>query len=180
MSEEIKNMSIAEFFKHKGMQEAIKVEVTYEDGTKVALDGQVALMWWRLIHIYWKDHPNMRHEGVYKFRPVDKDGILPPLTIPEMIEQHDWGTGFCSFAGHMRRASPTYKDIVALGEKALPAILEYLRDNHAGMNIVLLLEDIAKTSPYKPEAVAPGMVGYQVKDCAISWLEWGKQNNYIK
>jgi len=172
-------MSVAEYFAHKGLKEADRVEVTYEDGTKVAVTGKVALMWWRMAHILWKDLEDLRHDDVYKFRPVDADGNVEPPTLPEMIELHDWSTGICSFPGHMRSISPTYKEIVALGDKALPAILEYLRDKGGGMNIVLLLQDITQTSPYKP-LVGPHFVGYKVDDCIKSWLQWGKKNKHIK
>jgi hypothetical protein len=98
-----------------------------------------------------------------------------------MIAEHDWSTGFCSVAGHMRRASSTHQAIVKQGEAALPAILEYLRDYGGGMNIVLLLTDIAKTSPYQPEPVGTtGIAKYAVKDCRQAWLDWGIEKGYIK
>lgn len=174
-------MSLAEYFAYKGIKEATRIEVTYEDGTKVALDGHLALMWWRTAHFYQKeDTSDRRDKDVYVFRAVDDSGKLAPLTIPQMIEAHVWGTGICSFAHHMRSISPTYKDIMALGDKALPDIFKYMQGNPCGMNVILLLEDITKTSPYHPEAVAPGFVGYKVKDGVSAWLEWGKRNNYIK
>jgi hypothetical protein len=182
-------MSLAEYFAYRGIKEAAKVEVTYEDGTKVALEGHTALMWWRTMHFLCKEDPTEgTRSDVYVFREVDKDGKLAPLTIPQMIEAHVFSTGICSFPGHMRSLSPTYKDIIALGEAALPDILEHLRSNVSGMNVILLLEDITKNlpfmvghHPYTPSATAaPGFVAYKVTDCRTAWIEWGKRYKYIK
>lgn len=176
-----KKMSLSEYFTHRGLKEARRIEVTYEDGSKVAIEGNVALMWWRLVHLLWRDMDNVRHEDVYMFRPVDKDGKLPPYTLKEMIEIHDWSTGICSFPGHMRNTSPTYKDIVNQGEAALPAILEYLQEKGGGMNIILLLEDISHALAYEPETIVQGaLVGYNVEKCVKAWVNWGKKKKYIK
>jgi hypothetical protein len=189
MSEDTAKMSLAEYFAYRGIKEAEKIEVTYADGTKVALDGHVAMMWWRTTHFLWKEDPtDGRRKDVYVFRAVDENGNLAPLTIPEMIEAHVFSTGICSFAHHMRTVSPTYKDIIALGDAALPAILEHLRDKDGGMNVILLLEDITKDksymvghSPYTPSMTAvPGFAAYKVTDCRTAWIEWGKRYKYIK
>jgi hypothetical protein len=180
MADDTKNLSIAEYFKLKGLRDAKRIEVTYEDGSKVAIEGPVASSWWRFVHILVRDAERSRPD-VYNFRPVDAAGNLRSLTLEEMIAEHDWSTGFCSLAGHMRKASSTYEAIIKQGEAALPAILEYLRDNGCGMNIVLLLTDIAKTSPYIPEPVgATGIAKYAVKECRQAWLDWGMEKGYIK
>lgn len=174
-----KKMSLSEYFQSQELKEAFRVDVTYEDGTKVALEGKVALMWWRLVHILLRD-TQLRHPNVQKFRLVDKNGNLAPLTLSQMIEEHDWSTGICSFPEHMRHCSTTYNEIVKQSVLALPAILEYLRDHNVGMNIILLLEDITKTSPYKPEPIkGTEFVGYKVKDCVDMWLKWGVEQGYI-
>ena len=180
MADDTKNLSIAEYFKLKGLRDAKRIEVTYEDGSKVAIEGPVASSWWRFVHILVRDAERSRPD-VYNFRLVDAAGNLRSLTLEEMIAEHDWSTGFCSLAGHMRRASSTYDAIIKQGKAALPAILEYLRDNGCGMNIVLLLTDIAKTSPYTPEAGgATGIAKYAVKECRQAWLDWGMEKGYIK
>jgi len=178
--EEIKNLSLAEYFKLKGLKEAKRVEVICEDDSKLAIDGRIAMMWWRGINILVRDNPDYINP-IEKFRPIDKDGnLITPKTLPELIEEHDWSTGHCSFAGHMRACSSTYKDIIKQGEEALPDILEYLREKGGGMNIILLLEDITKTSPYKPEKIGEtGFVGYKVSDCVDAWLKWGFKRGYI-
>ena len=174
-----KKLSLFEYFKLKGLKEAKRIEVTYEDGSKVALDDRIAMMWWRGINMLLMDNPDYINP-IEKFRPIDEKGNLVTLkTLPELIEEHDWSTGFCSLPGHMRSCSSTYKDIVKLGEEALPDILEYLRGN-GGMNIILLLEDITKTSPYEPEKIGEtGFVGYKVSDCVDAWLKWGLKKGYI-
>ena len=39
MADAPKNLSIAEYFKLKGLRDAKRIEVTYEDGSKVAIEG---------------------------------------------------------------------------------------------------------------------------------------------
>lgn len=177
------DMSINEYFAHMGVKEASHIEVTYKDGKKVALDGMVALMWWRTIHHLMKDNEDYYEKDVYRFRPLDAEGKLEPLSLKEMIHIHVWSTHICSFAGHMRTTSPTYTEIISHGEAALPAILEYLRDNHSGMNVILLLDDIVKDTQaiYNPEPIeGTAFAKYSVKDCVAAWLAWGRQKNYIK
>jgi hypothetical protein len=178
--EPTKKLSLFEYFKLKGLKEAQHIEVTYEDGSKVALDGRIAMMWWRGINMLLMDNPDYIN-SIEKFRPIDEKGnLITPKTLPELIEEHDWSTGFCSFAGHMRGCSSTYGEIMKYGEKALPDILEYLRQKKGGMNIVLLLEDITHTSPYEPEKIGEtGFVGYKVGDCIDAWLKWGIKKGYI-
>ena len=103
----------------------------------------------------------------------------------DLIKQHDEGTVYCSFPGHMREVSPTYNQIIEKGHDIVPDILNYLRDNDGGMNIILLLTDILKISPYKPEQVkskngeSTGFVGFDVGEAAQAWINWGIENNLI-
>jgi hypothetical protein len=172
-------LSLFDYFKLKGLREAKRVEITYDDDSKVALDGRTAMMWWRGVHMLLMDNPDYVNP-IEKFRPIDKNGnLITPKTLPELIEEHDWSTGFCSLPGHMRSCSSTYKDIIKHGEKALPDILKYLRKN-GGMNIILLLEDITKTSPYEPKKIGEtGFVAYKVSNCVDAWLKWGVKKGYI-
>lgn len=96
----------------------------------------------------------------------------------DLIKQHDKGTIYCSLPGHMRNSSPTYNQIIEKGNDIVPDILNYLRDNDGGMNIILLLMDILKFSPYQPESM-DGMAAYSVLDTATAWINWGIENNLI-
>ena len=60
MADDTKNLSIAEYFKLKGLRDAKRIEVTYEDGSKVAIEGPVASSWWRFVHILVKDAERSR------------------------------------------------------------------------------------------------------------------------
>lgn len=93
--------------------------------------------------------------------------------IDSLIATHVADTGHCSFAGHMRRCSTTYVKLIDLGERAVPAILEYLSRNNGGMSVILLLEDILKLSPYSPVKVG-GFMAYDVAGCRDAWLHWGE------
>jgi len=107
----------------------------------------------------------------------------------QWIEEHQNSTGFCSFAHHMREVSTTYKKIIAAGDDIVPTIIRYLKKKDGGgMSVLLLLMDIAKTSPYKPEPILvegkeiPGFVGYDVKEARAAWIKWGEtmETNEIK
>jgi len=104
----------------------------------------------------------------------------------ELIKKHDEGTSFCSLQHHMRTASPTYKQIIDNGNNIIPDILKYLRDNDGGMNVMLLLWDILKFSPYQPEEIKNDkgeiikeFVGFKVPEARQAWLDWGVKENLI-
>jgi len=104
----------------------------------------------------------------------------------KLIRQHDEGTGICSFQNHIRQISPTYKQIIEEGEKIVPAVLTYLRDVNGGMNIMLLLWDILKTTPYHPKQVkndkgevVPGFAAFNVHAAARAWINWGIEQGLI-
>ncbi len=114
-----------------------------------------------------------------------KEGFAPNynpykkfMTNHELIQLHVKGTIFCSFQNHMRSASPTYKEIMAKGNEIIPDILKYLRDNDAGMNVMLLLWDITEISPYQPETKS-GFAMFGVEEAKQAWLKWGKKNKLI-
>jgi len=100
--------------------------------------------------------------------------------ITELIEQHDYDTKFCSVMGHMKSSSTSYNSIIEKGEEAIPYILEYLRAHESGMNIVMLLMDITKEYPYKPEKLKDSdFHAFNVKDCVDTWIRWGVKKKYI-
>jgi hypothetical protein len=102
------------------------------------------------------------------------------MTNKELIEKHDEGTMICSVMSHMRSASPTYNEIIAKGKIILPDILKYLKDNQSGMNIILLLQDIVKLSPYQPEEMGEtGFGEYIVADARKAWINWGVKEKLI-
>lgn len=107
------------------------------------------------------------------------------MSYHDLIKIHDQSTRLCSFMHHMRRVSKTYEQIVAEGDVIVPAILAYLRDNNGGMNIMMLLWDILKTSPYEPEKVSTekgevlGMAAFDVARARQAWLDWGRERNLI-
>ena len=109
---------------------------------------------------------------------IKKAGLLE---YRELIQKHNEGTRFCSFAGHMRESSPTYNIIIEQGQNIIPDILRYLRDvEHAGMSIILLLEDITHLSPYNPKQISETeFVSYDVMEAKKAWIEWGIQENLI-
>ena len=103
------------------------------------------------------------------------------MSNQELIKAHHDGTGFCSVMSHMRSASPTYKEIISKGKEILPDILKYLKDNKSGMNIILLLQDIVKVSPYQPEEIVETrFAGYIVADARKAWIDWGVKEGLIK
>lgn len=97
--------------------------------------------------------------------------------ILDLVKAHDESTGMCSLWGHSRRVSKTYPEIMKLGRAALPAILEYLKDN-PGMNIQGLLMDIVGEPPLKPVREG-GFVKYDVGAGAEAWLDWGREQKLI-
>jgi hypothetical protein len=108
---------------------------------------------------------------------VDKNYIM------DLVRQHEESTGFCSLAGHMRHCSTTYAEIMQYGRMALPGIFQWMynkRVNHcySSMAVMLLLMDIVKESPYKPE-VEGGFAKYTVADADDAWLAWGYEHGHL-
>lgn len=102
------------------------------------------------------------------------------MTNYELIDAHVKATGFCSIMGHMKDVSPTYDKIVEKGNDIVPDILEYLRDKDKGMNVMILLWDITKVSPYTPEKIeGTAFAGFNVSEARQAWIKWGIENKYI-
>ncbi len=101
------------------------------------------------------------------------------MSNQELVKKHDEGTAICSVMSHMRKSSPTYNEIITKGKEILPDILKYLKDNKSGMNIILLLQDITKTSPYQPDKIEEGITGYVVADARKAWIDWGAKEKLI-
>lgn len=173
-------MSIYDYFNLIGIQDAERIEVTYKDGSKVALEGYPAVIWWRGVHIREGESDRRDEEiSATKFRSVNPDGTLIPRTLEEMLMAHVWSTGCCSFMGHVRSSSVTYSQIIAFGMKAVPEILEFMKNGHRGMNVMLLLWDITKETPYQPEQ-SGGFAKFNVKECSEAWLDWGRKKGFTK
>jgi hypothetical protein len=103
--------------------------------------------------------------------------------IMDLVRQHEESTGFCSLAGHMRRCSTTYAEIMQYGRTALPGIFrgmynKRVNNRYSSMAVMLLLMDIVKESPYEPE-VEGGFAKYTVADADDAWLNWGYKHGYL-
>ena len=156
-----------------------QITITCEAQT-LRLTGATAGQWLEMVEQLFEAYP-VENKLAYRFREVLGDDTLAQLSIEDMVNLHAWSTGFCSFANHMRSASSTYKDIVSLGTEALPAILNYLRNKKGGMNIMLLLSDITKESPYTPEQIkGTAFAKYNVNDYRQAWINWGINKQYIQ
>ncbi len=98
----------------------------------------------------------------------------------DLLIEHQNSTKLCSFSHHIRGISKTYPEIINRGEKIIPDIISYLKRNNSGMSIVILLEDILKTSPYNPTKTNKGYDLYDVEECKKAWIEWGEKNLVIQ
>ena len=131
--------------------------------------------WWGLAVELLKRSP-FEKPDLYQFCKLKADGTLELPDLDKLIGLHVLSTGFCSFAGHMRSCSASYKAIMEIGTAAVPAILKYLQANQAGMNTMMLLEDITKERPFKPDRIkGTDFVAINVKSYRQAWLDWGKE-----
>lgn len=109
------------------------------------------------------------------------------MTNLELIQIHHESTRACSVMHHMKDVSPTYEKIISKGKEIVPDILSYLENNdYVGMSIMMLLWDILKITPYKPEKIKndkneeiKGFVGFDVEEAKQAWIEWGKKEKLI-
>ena len=81
-----------------------------------------------------------------------------------------------------KAAHPAYREIVAMGKRAVPLILADLA-KHGGFWF-MALEEITGANPPIPEGhrgnreVAPGWVGYDIKGMEAAWIAWGREQGY--
>jgi hypothetical protein len=61
----------------------------------------------------------------------------------------------------------SFKDIIEVGEDAVPELLQALRDEKALIPIIMLLYRITKEWPVAPED------GGNIKVIVKNWLDWG-------
>jgi hypothetical protein len=123
---------------------------------------------------------NIQQTAKNGWRRLQSKAHFDPMNaeIKTLLEEHSNSTGVCSLINHMRKTSTTYAQIIALGKKALPDILEYLRDTQGGMNIIMLLHDITGEHPYTP-VVEDGFAKTHVPTAREAWLMWGRERKLI-
>lgn len=91
------------------------------------------------------------------------------------------GTRFSSKMKTMAE-HPAYREIVAMGGKAVPLILADLEKN-GGFGF-LALKEITGVDPPFPEghtgnkAICDGWIGYDIKGIEAAWLAWGRKQGY--
>ena len=107
-------------------------------------------------------------------RPPITPRDLAPEELRETFERlaDEWeeATLFLSFSDQAA-AHSAHQEIVGMGERAVPLILERMRSR--GGRWFHALHAITKANP-----VRPADRGY-VKAMQASWLEWGERNGYI-
>jgi hypothetical protein len=78
---------------------------------------------------------------------------------------------------------PAFREIVAMGERAVPLILARLEGGQGGF-LWLALPEITGANPPIPEGhqgnevVAPDMVGFDIKGMKAAWIAWGREQGY--
>lgn len=88
------------------------------------------------------------------------------------------------FSSRMGRDAehPAYREIIAMGERAVPLLLADLERN--GGHWFIALHQITGAEPPIPEGhrgnkeVAPGWIGYDIKGMQAAWLAWGREKGY--
>jgi hypothetical protein len=66
---------------------------------------------------------------------------------------------------------PAYKEIISMGNKIVPLLLQELKKNP--LYWLLALNEITGVNPIKPEQRG------KIKQMAEAWLEWGKNQGYL-
>lgn len=84
------------------------------------------------------------------------------------LEEWQRETQFLSFH---KKDHPAYQRIVAMGQTAIPFILDELRQEPSWVLIALF--DITGENPSLPEHAG------KLKELTQDWLQWGKLNGYI-
>ena len=89
----------------------------------------------------------------------------------ELSRQWKYETGHLSVAS-MIAMHPAYQRIIAMGERAIPLILEDLREEpHHWFRALAALADEAPIIPEKDKG--------NIRAMSNAWIEWGKRKQYI-
>jgi len=101
----------------------------------------------------------------------------PVEEIDLLITRYQRASCYHSLPAGMR-ASDGYSQLVAIGRKAVPALLTKLQDEPS-MSLMLLLSEITGACPdYKPE-IEGGFAKFDVQDYAKAWIAWGKETDFL-
>ncbi len=79
-------------------------------------------------------------------------------------------------------AHPAFREIVAMGEKAVPLLLADLEKNRGFA--FLALQEITGDDPPIPEGfrgnkeICDGWTGYDIEGTQAAWIAWGKSKGY--
>lgn len=96
----------------------------------------------------------------------------------ELSRQYYWQSCMHSFS-HAMIAVPAGQEIIKMGKRAVPLILEKY-SNHHSMTYCALLEEILQIEI--PLSQTPVMVGIfaklDVDEVAHAWIAWGKINGF--
>jgi len=91
-------------------------------------------------------------------------------TFERLADEWEEATLFLSFSDQAA-AHPAHQEIVSMGERAVPLILERIQ-THGG-HWFHTLREITNANPVQPADRG------RVEAMKASWLEWGKRNGYI-
>ena len=95
-----------------------------------------------------------------------------PIDIISLVAEYKDKTGHLSAIGGIRRV-PEFKQIVELGEKAIPVIINDIRCHGGRMAMYVLLWDITGQHPYHPLR-EDGFLKFDIQTEERAWLEWAK------
>jgi len=111
------------------------------------------------------------------YRSAD-GGVVTPLRdkgledkFQDLSQQWKFETGHMSIASQIAM-HPAYQRIIAMGEQAIPLILEDLRkEPHHWFWALSALADCAPIIPEKDKG--------NIRAMSDAWIEWGKRKRYI-
>ena len=107
-------------------------------------------------------HP--KHGGSMDIEPADRQ------RFNELADRWEEETLFLSFSDQAA-AHPAHHEIVSMGTRAVPLILERIQSQ--GGHWFHTLHEITNANPVQPSDRG------RVEAMKASWLEWGERNGYV-
>ena len=105
-----------------------------------------------------------KHAGLMDVEPADRE------RFNELADRWEEETFFLSFSDQAA-AHPAHQEIVSMGERAVPLILERMRLQ--GGLWFHALWDLTGANPVAPEDRG------KTDAMQTSWLQWGERNGYV-
>lgn len=93
-----------------------------------------------------------------------------------LAQKYSEETGFMSVM-HSMKETESFKELIKLGDDAIPYIIDMFRNKQYSMSWTLVLMTITNLTPMQPKSVGAGMGAWNVESTCKAWIDWHDSQN---